>query len=363
MTTLRTQAEAETRAALEGIVVVLDGAPLPAELALVPLRVYGDALRLGLDSPHALRRWADACAPSLLDDVLRATLELVDGRVASTSEAAAADPTVATRLRERDHAESVLHAFRRTWLPRSVTQLAGYGALVARLAEVDQAFATVLSRAQVTRLLGVRAGLGAAWAQGFTDATDGVAAEELPLAILREGLPTPALIASYIESGVQRERVEQAAGDNPEFAEQLADTIVAMCGTANAGFCARRWLDEHAKAQAKRAWTFESPDLARAAASGDDASSTIEHRLGALFPDLDAEATLFVGEREITLDVGFDARSIALIELGTASRTPLATETSCRLTVSRPNGPVLLRVCTQAGREICEELSFDSVES
>jgi hypothetical protein len=361
MTTLRTQAEAETRAALEGIVVALDGAPLSAELALVPLRVYGDALRLGLEVPKPLRAWASACAPSLLDDVLRAAIGLVDGRIASAREAAVADPTTPTRLRERDHAESVVQAVRRTWLPRPLAQLAGHAELVARLARIDQAFATVLSRTDVTLLLGVRAGFGAAWAQAFTEATDAVDGDAPLPAILREARPSTGLVARYVESGAMSALIERRAAADPAFAEQLAETIEVM-GTA--GFAARSWQKKHAQAlAAARAWTFDAPKLARAAASGDDAPAPIEHRLGALFPDVEAEATLFVGGSEITLEVDFEASGIARIELGSQAETPSATETSCRLVAPRSAGSLHLRIRARSGREISEELSFDSIDS
>jgi hypothetical protein len=360
MIPLRFQAEAETRAALEGIVTALDGAALPAELGLVPMRLYGDALRLGLDAPKELRAWAAGVSPSLLDDVLRATLALLDGRIpAAGVKDAADDPTIATRLRERDHAESVLYAVRRVCLPRPMAQLEAHAAVITRLGEVDRAFAAVLSRFEATTLLGVRAGLGAGWAQSFPDDEGARGGEDDLLELLRGARPSPALVACYVESGAMRKLVEDAADADADFAEELADTIEAMSNACQAGFAARGWLKRFAKGRAAAtALSFSAPELADAAASEVGALNVIEHRLGALFSDVGAEAKLFVGEREIALEIDFEPGTIASIELGSEKVSPNASDESCRLVVSRSGGKLFLRVRATSGQEISEELAF-----
>ena len=361
MTSLQSQAEAETAAALEGIVDALGGLALPAGLALVPLRVYGDALRLGLEAPRALRRWAGDCSPALLDDVLRATLAWIDARNAPVpSKDATFEPALATTLRERDHAESLLHAVRRAWLPRPLAQLAAYGPLVARLREVDEGLAESLTRADVTTLLGVRAALGAQWAHAFTEDVAPSEDDDRLLSSLRGSPPSPELVARYIESGAMHATVEGTAAADPDFAAELAETIDAMRGCGQAGLFARRWLKSHAKDRAAEgAFTFHAPRLAYAAASESDEATAIEHRLGALFADLDVDATFFVSEREVALEVDFDAGVLASIQLGKESRAPAQGETSCRIVLPRSTtGRVVLSVRATTGQSISEEIVF-----
>jgi hypothetical protein len=361
MIPLRSQAEAETLAALDGIVAALDGPPLPPELALVPFRIYGDALRLGLETPKAVRSWAAARSPSALDDVLRAALPLLEVLSIPAGSEPAQDPTVPTRLRERDHVESVIHAVRRVWLPRPLAQLEAHAALVARLAEVDKAYDAALSRSDVTALLGVRAGLGARWAQAFHDEGRALGDEDRLLGALRGALPSPAFVASYVESGAMQSFVEQAAAADADFAEELSDTIEAMRLSGHAGFLARAWQKNSAASRAKgAALAFAAPALSRAAASGDEGSPLVTHRLGALFGGAGIEASLTIGGTEICLDADFDAGTIASVELGADRVVPRDDETSCHLVVARSSDTLVLRVCTRSGQEICEELSIDA---
>ena len=361
MTLLRSQAEAETLAALEGIVAALDGPPLPPALALVSFRIYGDALRLGLDAPKALRAWAAARSPSALDDVLRAALPLVEVLSIPAGSEPTQDPTMPTRLRERDHVESVIHAVRRVWLPRPLAKLEGHAALVARLAEVDKAFDAALSRSDVTALLGVRAGFGARWAQGFHDVDHALGDEDRLLVALRGARPSPAFVASYVESGAMQSLVEQAAAADADFAEELSDTIEAMRLSGHAGFLARAWQKDNAVKSAKGvALAFSAPALSRAAASGDDGLPPVTHRLGALFGADGVEASLIIGGNEICLELDFDAGMIASVELGAEKHVPREDETSCRLVVARSSDKLVLRVCSRSGQQICEELSIDA---
>lgn len=362
MTLLRSQAESETLVALDGIVAALAGPPLPPELALVCFRIYGDALRLGLEAPKALRSWAAARSPSTLDDVLRAALPLVEVLSPSAGSEPAQDPTMATRLRERDHVESVLHAVRRVWLPRPLAQLEGHAALVARLVEVDKAYVEALSRSDAIALLGVRAGLGARWAQAFQHVDHPLGDEDRLLGALRCARPSAAFVASYVESGAMQSLVEQAASADADFAEELSATIEAMRLSGHAGFLARVWQKENAVGSAKEAaLSFGAPALSRAAASGDDGAPLVTHRLGALFGGGSGgvEASLFFGGNEIALELDFDAKTIASVELGAEKHVPRDDETSCRLVVPRTSDPLMLRVSTHSGQQICEALSFD----
>lgn len=361
MTSLRSQAETEVRDALEGVMTALEGPPLPAELAVVPLRVYGDALRLGLEAPNRLRTWASEHGAAALDGVLRATLALVGGHIAARADVAAADPTTATRLRERDHAASVVHAVRRVWLPRPLSQLEAHAELVSRLGVVDDALAAVLSRAEVIALLGARAALGAAWAQPFSDGEHDEASADLVSAELRHALPSVTLVAGYVESGSFHKLVEEAAARDPEFAVGLDETITAMGTVGHAGWWARGWQKRTATERAAAAFAFRAPALAYAASSDDaGARAPIEHRLGALFEDSPVDGILFVGEREVTLQLDFEAGAVAVVELGSERHLPAEGEETCRVTVGRTTQPLRLTVRTSSGLEVSDEISFDA---
>lgn len=357
------QAETETRAALDGLTKALDGPALAADASLVVLRVYGDALRLRLDTPVKLRRWAEACAPALLEDVLAAALSLLDpARVppANTS-GAAVDPAVRSIVLDRDHAESVLVAIRRVWLPRPMSQLRAHGPLIERLTVIDRALASVLTRAEVMEMLGQRVALGAAWTHAFRDDDEHDDSSSLP--ILPSLPPSPTVVARYIEGGLMRSLVERIAEATPSFAEELAVAIDAMRAAGQAGFVARRWQQMHATgAAAAAAFRFAAPPLAHAAASGNEAGPHEAHRLGKLFADVDADASLVVGDREVTLQLDFEPGAIARVAFGDEERAPREGESSCSITVPRSASPIRLEVTSTSGQLVSEALSFAPLE-
>lgn len=357
---LHHQAEAETRAAIEGVLLALTGPELPTELAVTPLRVYGDALRLGLDAPRKLREWAQGRSPSTLDGILRSVAEALAGPLPPPeARSRDLDPVLGAPLRARDEAESVLHAVRRTWLPRPLSQLEGYSLCIARCADVDQALGKVLSRKDVLLLLGVRAAFGAAWAQNFPDEADDADDGATLLKAARGAPPTPESIARYVERGAFRERVERTAAESTDFADQLATTIEAMRATGEVGFIAWQWWKRHTRASAL---VFHGPPLALAAAAGEEPPAQV-HRLGRIFASIDVEAALHVTRREVTLEIDFDKGTLARAELGSERRDIGPEDESCRITLARGTGPLRMRVVARTGEEIAEDLTFASPEA
>lgn len=354
------QAEAETRAALDGLTEILDGPPLALDASLVALRVYGDALRLRLHAPTKVRRWADALGPALLDDVLRAGLALVDlaGISPQATSGATRDPVLGTVIRDRDHAESILHAIRRVWLPRPMSQLSAYAGLVERADAMDRALARWLTRTDVEEMLGQRVAFGAAWSQAFRDD-----AEQRAVATLRPAPssmpPSPTVVARYIEGGLLHRLVERIAAANPSFSEELEGAIEAMRAAGQAGFLARAWQQKHATAtSASDAFRFAAPPLAHAAASGGEDGASVAHRLGRLFADVDVDATLIVGGREIRLELDFERGSLERISFGDEERAPAEDQTSCCIVVPRTGPTVRLAVVTSSGKNVSETLSL-----
>jgi hypothetical protein len=355
---LHHQAEAETRAAIEGVLLALTGPELPAELAVTPFRVYGDALRLGLDAPRELRDWAQGRSPSTLDGVLRSVAEALAGPLPPPeARSRDLDPMLGAPLRARDEAESVLHAVRRTWLPRPLSQLEGYSVCIGRCADVDQALGKVLSRKDVLLLLGVRAAFGAAWAQKFPDEADGDAATVLEA--VRGIPPTPEMIARYVERGALRELVERTAAESTDFADQLATTIEAIRAVGDVGLIASRWWKRHTQASAL---VLRAPPLAVAAAAGEEPRPEV-HRLGRVFASIDVEAALHVGPREVTLEIDFDKGTLARAELGSERREIGPEDESCRIPMARGTGPLRMRIVACTGEEIAEDLTFESPQA
>lgn len=358
MISLRTQAETETNASLDGVIAALDGPALSPELALIPLRVYGDAVRLGLEAPHRLRTWAAAASAALLDDVLRASDALLR-EVGALAPKDSEDPTLATKLRERDHVESVLTAVRRVWLPRPLAQLEAYPLLMKRLGAWDEAARARVSRSTATHLLGVRAGLGATWLERYLDDEAASPGDDGDLRAALQGTRPPlAVVARYVESGAMRAFVEDAAATDDEFADDLADTIEGLRAVDQAGFTARSWLKRREKAAGPSAFTFGAPRLAHAAAGGEAAAAPLVHRLGTLFAGVDAVAEIRVSEREIVFEVDFERGAIARIELGTAHAIPAAEDETCRLVVARSQASVRVSVRASSGQEVSEDFSF-----
>lgn len=357
---LHHQAEAETRAAIEGVLLALTGPELSAALAVAPFRLYGDALRLGLDAPRELREWAQRRSPAMLDGVLRSVAEALAGPLPPPeARSRDLDPTFGAALRARDGAESVLHAVRRTWLPSPLSQLEGYSVCVGRCAELDQALGKVLSRKDALLLLGVRAAFGAAWAQKFPDEADDADHGGTLLQAVRVATPTPETIARYVERGAMRELVERAAAESTDFAEQLAATMEAMRPVGHVGILAWQWWKRHTRAPAL---VFHAPPLALAAAAGEERRPDV-HGLGRIFASIDVEAALHVGPREVTLEIDFDKGTLARAELGSEARDIGPEDESCRITVARGTGPLRMRVVARTGEEIAEDLTFESPEA
>ena len=359
MRSLLDQAETETRAALEGALQILDDAALSVDASLIALRVYGDALRLGVEAPSPVRRWAEARGPALLDDVLRSAFLLVDAAALPRGPipGAALDPALPGLVRDRDHAESVLQAVRRAWLPRAMTQLSGYVPLLEGIATTDAALARLLTRAETEAMLGARVALGASWTRSFPEP-----AELEPggsLAILPLPAPSPSIVARYIEGGLLQSLVESSAEADPDRAEALATAIDALAAAGEAGFFARSWLRKHRTgAAAAAAFCFGAPPLAYAAASADEDDAGERHRLGKLFAAIDAEASLFVGEREIRVELDFAPGAIARLVLGDEERRPAPEDSTCRIAIPRGGASVRFEVASSAGEIVAETLSF-----
>jgi hypothetical protein len=167
----------ETKAALAGVEDALRGAPVPAQLLLMPLAVVGDALRLGLEVPKAVSQWMETLSVAEMEAALQALI--AEARTWSLPEVsgahAADDTTLALVIRQRDQSDSVRRAVDRALSQRGASPgetgelaaLAVLAALADVLRAIDERLAVLLSRADVACMLGTRAAIGPVWADGF----------------------------------------------------------------------------------------------------------------------------------------------------------------------------------------------------
>jgi hypothetical protein len=170
----------QTEAALEGIRDSLaldvseDQMPTYArpDFLLTPLARYGDAIRLGIETPRSLRRWFERCSPGQLEAALRCFLDEMRDWYSSESYT---DVDFAWLLRRRDEAESVRKAVLRVQI--SKTQVYPFGVdalrdLEDRLCEVDKELRVFVSSNKALRLLGNREAYDPEWVYTFREDTD-----------------------------------------------------------------------------------------------------------------------------------------------------------------------------------------------
>lgn len=362
-----------TEAALRGLATSLPDGPVPPGLLLTPLARIGDALRLGLEIPAPIRRWAagvsqpdlGAALGSLIDETASWSLPDRDTVLAE------GDPFLALAVRRRDETESVRHGVRRLCLPRGIEprDITEFAALTTVLILIDDTMKTLLSRTSVMRLLGYRAAMQPTWADAFDDEADGdaqadVTGEDRWREAVQQAIPSDEVIAHYVGRGALARYVEGVAAVNDNFVEDLAACIDAMiqCGEG-VGLVARRWRKRALVDAAVDPLLFAAIPAARfAAATAPDVDvPETELRLGALSP-LDAELRIVVTATGVTVQVTAGEQGLERIELGKAVATVPTEADYWELVLSPiPTGPVKLLVRAADGTEFAEELRFNPV--
>lgn len=364
-----------TEAALQGLVRSLAPGPVRADLLPTPLARMGDALRLGIEIPAAIRRWSEGlerqdlqgALASLIDET--ATWAIPDG---DSARVAVDDPGLAFVVRRRDEAESVRLAVGRICLPRHVApyELDGFAALETVLITLDRAIGALLSRADVVRLLGTRAAMDPTWADGFREREGGrdehaTRSDERWPQSVRESIPSDEVITRYATRGAMSRYVEGVAAVNEMFAGDLAAGIDALLAAReNVGLIARRWRKRTRVAPSFNPLSFAAipPVRLAAATSPETAASRTTILLGALSP-IDAEGRFEVSAREVVLQVFEGQIPIERVELGDRVTTGAVAPGRWELAVPASAGPVRLRVVSKDGSEFSEEVHLEPLES
>lgn len=273
-----------TVASLEGLASALsENTGEDAEGNTVALRVYGDAIRLGIEAPKVVRTWAATPPYEHLDRALRSTDEQLRGQAYVPEDDASAramleDEAIENAFVERDWAESVLVAARRAMPAPDFQRSLGRASLTETLARFDARWRNVLSRETLFDLLGERAVLRPEYAFVYPLATSEGVEGELkgdPSAALDEELPSDDMIARYLAGGVFARTVEAAAARDADFAETLraiydAHAEAGEVTSLRAGAWRRAGRERTARSKAA---VVVSVPPARAAAS----TSTVEN--------------------------------------------------------------------------------------
>lgn len=364
-----------TEAALRGIGDSLGPGPVPAHLLPTPLARIGDALRLGIEIPRSIRQWSDGLSRPELQGALAALIDetttwtFPEGESADRTD----DPSLSFIVRRRDETESVRHAVRRICLPKQLDpyDLGEFAELESVLVALDGTMGSLLSRADVGRLLGTRAAMNPTWADGFQERRDSdgdegaTRAEEGWPEAIRHSIPSDEVITRYATRGTMSRYVEGVAAVNELFAGDLAACIDALLAAReDVAVVARRWRKRARVAPSSNPLRFAAiPPLRLAAATAAETTAgktTIA--LGVLSP-LDAEARFEVSARELTLQIFEGEKQLQRVELGGHLATSPVAPSRWELAVPASAGPIRLRVVSTDGSEFSEELHFDPFDS
>lgn len=228
---------------------------LPADSLAAALTLMGDALRLELPMPVALRREADA----LPLDQLRAALLVLGEDVGRWSLPAVVDPdddpALAWAIRRRDEIESAVLALRRILVPRGIFEgdIEEMTRLDERLAKTDLTCGGQVTRERADRCLEDRISLDGAdaWMSVFPEAeaapdsdVDEGELKALGNAGARVVQPSDAVVDEYVRRGALAKWVEASAAASADFAGVLESSITSP-GARTVSIAALRWIRQH----------------------------------------------------------------------------------------------------------------------
>ena len=329
------------------------------------LQYIGDALRMGLEIPSAVRSWMKGWSSSPISAASRSLVGEIDGLTpSSTSD----DEALAAILLKRDSVESVRVAIVRWLIDRNAST-----ADVPALDELDRALVDLDTRLQhhVTRsaaegLLGARAVVLGSMSWTTTLDDDPLKEDERSSLIWDESLlavtPSDESVTRYITEGSLAPYIEGFAQRESSFAEELVATIDSALGDREeVSWIARIWRRK-ASVTPPVHDTAEIRILPRqrlAAATGDLepllAASVRLGRVGVLA----AQARLVATETEISLRMLAKPGVISELRFGT-SVASVGDKTlhgeRWTATIARTVEPVRIRVVGTDGTVFDESL-------
>jgi hypothetical protein len=369
----------ETEAALAGIAKSLPASTRDSALACVPLAKIGDALRLGLEVPGSVRRWADSLTVKDLAGIFTVLAEApTDPALPDEDAVDLDDPFLIQSVRGRDEVESIICAIERVANAAGLAlhQVGTYEKLSVKLSLYDASLRELLTAEQVTVLLGTRAQLQAegSWTAAFTRQMGAPEREsrEDPGGPAFAGEPTEPseeIVLKYVATGSLAQYVEGYAGRDVDFAQGLVATIDALRAAGEqVGLAARRWYRDlritagsvgvNTLVAAAAIQIPAGPRRMAASTGGAPASRPDNIDLGWLYP-IKASAMIAVMGDQLEISVfPQEPTSLQLLVFGeTEVRGP---DPSGRWAarVPRTSGPIRLRILTADGSEFLETLEF-----
>jgi hypothetical protein len=366
---LRDTAVRDTEAALSGVANALSSGR--SELLLTPLARVGDALRLGLEVPVAVRRWFDAVPR---DDLRAALLALVeetaDWNLPTESVGDDADPLFTSVLRRRDEAESIRAAVRRILLPKNDApeDIDEFNALSTVLLTIDETLRRLATRSRIVELLGTRAAMQPTWADDFADDAAGSETPpgelSVPGEVLKSFVPRDEEVARYVARGALSRYIQGAAAANPDFAEEVAACIDALIAAReDVSFVARLWRKQCRVSLETDPLSLRAVPARRYAAASREGTETVTNvvHLGALSP-LDAEARVEVTSTEASFEIFPGVAPLARVDVDGKVRTEPDADGAWRVVVAIRPEPVRLHVVAADGRSFSGELAFAAAE-
>jgi hypothetical protein len=341
-----TPLESSLRAAL--LALARGPAPRSPQEATPVVQQYGDALRLGIAPPMALRAQLHALPFETLRaiaDNARHDLEAPPTRVGED------DPAFAFALRQRDEIESVRIGLHRIALSRGLAtdEIDAVAALGDALERYDLALAAVIDRGRAELVLGERMQLQPG--EGWLARLPHRASDAEPVEAARVETPThitPEALTAWASRGAGAKHIERWAA-HPENAHELRSLLEQLLGAgASVGIIARRWLRRQQSGSDDVTIALRPP--VRLAASTQDTPRPESNRLelGELAP-LRAIGTLIVDAADSTLVVRGEPGVVQRVQFGSAVCAEPDARRRWVSRVAAPHGPLELTVESTAG--------------
>jgi hypothetical protein len=335
--------------------------------AATVLEKFGDAIRLGVTVPPAVRGWCRA----LNEDTLTSILELLNreavGWAISVSAKGNEVDELGFDLRRRDQVESALRAvawicLRRERLP---VDLLGWRECRAAVCQYDDALTSAIDRGTAESLLGPRVRLLGKhdWTERLPEPRaemESGGAIEMPVAPMRR--PSDEAVQRYVSEGILQKLVEGCASHDPEFANEVASVIDAF---RNVGECiclaARRWRrDREEQTSPRKALDVLVDKRHFAMAASDGTEPHRERKVLGLLPGVPVEATLDVDAEKITLHLFAQVRLVE-VQLGSERATSPASGgpvSEWQVVTSFSRDPMKIRIVAEDGRVFEDHLQL-----
>jgi hypothetical protein len=340
---MTTTLEVTLRAVLDALAHSTE--PLAPTEATLVVQQYGDALRLGVALPMALRRRLHALSLETLRQISEDSQRDLGDPPAWVGDD---DPGFAFALRQRDEIESVRVGLQRIALAHGLAtnELDAIASLGDALERYDVGLAAVIDRGRAELTLGERMQLQAG--DGWLVRLPHRDAPTVPVDIAQDpawtpGSVTPEALAAWATRGTGASHVERWA-EAPEHARELRSLLEGLTAVgAQVGLVPRRWL-RRLESGSDEVTLAVRPLVALAAATHDEREQPLRRvELGELSP-VRAVATLVARASDSTVIVRSEPGDVRRVQLGDEECEAPDERGRWTVRVAVPHGPIVLVV-------------------